>query len=58
MACLNNSLGGYGCTYFNADNPKDENLGADTKGNCICEDDEYPTDNCFYYESDEEEEEE
>jgi len=50
MSCLNNALGGGGCTYFYADQPKDENLGADAEGNCMCEDDEYPTDSCTYFE--------
>jgi len=57
MACNHNSFSGV-CTYFDENDTEiDPNLGADTEGYCMCEDDEYPTNSCTYYESDDEEEE-
>jgi len=56
MACLYNSFEG-GCHFYdeNADDI-DPNLGVDSEGHCICEDDPCPTDSCNYYESNEDDE--
>lgn len=49
MGCLHNSFNG-GCTYF--DGIISVDIGCDEDGNCICEDDECPSDRCTNYESD------
>ena len=51
MGCIHSRFQ-EGCSYYVEEDEKDDNLGCDESGNCICEEDESPGDMCTYYESD------
>jgi len=53
MGCIYNDFNGK-CTFFDEE-VNDPNLGTDKEGNCICEDDECPTNQCTYFEDNENE---